>query len=63
MTRIHIANEKDTEKLGEKIGRQVKPGTVIALDGDEPRECDASRGGCRFELESGRHTVRRMTRA
>ena len=36
---------------------------LIALDGDEPRECDASRGGCRFELESGRHTVRRMTRA
>ena len=34
MTRIHIANEKDTEKLGEKIGRHVRPGTVIALIGD-----------------------------
>ena len=31
MTRIHIANEKDTEKLGEKIGQKVQPGTVIAL--------------------------------
>ena len=34
MTRIHIANEKDTEKLGEKIGQKVQPGTVIALIGD-----------------------------
>ena len=34
MTRIHIANEKDTEKLGEKIGQQVQPGTVIAYRGD-----------------------------
>ena len=34
MTRIHIANEKDTEKLGERIGKQVQPGTVIALIGD-----------------------------
>ena len=34
MTAIHIRNEKDTEKLGEKIGRTVKPGTVIALIGD-----------------------------
>ncbi len=34
MTRIHIANEKDTEILGEKIGQQVQPGTVIALIGD-----------------------------
>ena len=34
MKTIHIANEKDTEKLGEKIGQQVKPGTVIALIGD-----------------------------
>ena len=34
MTRIHIANERDTEKLGEKIGQKVQPGTVIALIGD-----------------------------
>ena len=34
MTRIHIANEKDTEKLGENIGQKVQPGTVIALIGD-----------------------------
>ena len=34
MTRIHIANEKDTEKLGDKIGQKVQPGTVIALIGD-----------------------------
>ena len=34
MTRIHIVNEKDTEKLGENIGQKVQPGTVIALIGD-----------------------------
>ena len=31
---LHIANEKETEKLGEEIGRAAKPGTVVALIGD-----------------------------
>ena len=31
---IHIANEKETEELGERIGRDADAGTVIALIGD-----------------------------
>ena len=31
---LHIANEKETEKLGEKIGQAAKPGMVVALIGD-----------------------------
>ena len=31
---LHIASEKETEKLGEAIGRAAAPGTVIALIGD-----------------------------
>jgi ATPase, YjeE family len=31
---LHIANEKETEKLGETIGRAAVPGMVIALIGD-----------------------------
>ena len=31
---LHIANEKETEKLGERIGQAAKPGMVIALIGD-----------------------------
>ena len=31
---LHIANEKETEKLGEAIGRTAAPGMVIALIGD-----------------------------
>ncbi|MGX8773487.1 MAG: tRNA (adenosine(37)-N6)-threonylcarbamoyltransferase complex ATPase subunit type 1 TsaE [Bacillota bacterium] len=31
---LHIANEKETEKLGEAIGRAAVPGMVIALIGD-----------------------------
>ena len=31
---LHIANEKETEKLGEAIGRAAIPGMVIALIGD-----------------------------
>ena len=31
---LHIANEKETEALGEKIGKTVAAGTVIALIGD-----------------------------
>ena len=31
---LHIASEKETEKLGEAIGRAAVPGMVIALIGD-----------------------------
>lgn len=31
---LHIASEKETEKLGEAMGRVAVPGTVIALIGD-----------------------------
>jgi len=31
---LHIENEKETEALGEKIGKTVAAGTVIALIGD-----------------------------
>ena len=31
---LHIASEKETEKLGEKIGRVAKSGMVVALIGD-----------------------------
>ena len=31
---LHIANERETEKLGEAIGRAATAGTVIALIGD-----------------------------
>ena len=31
---LHIASEKETEKLGEKIGQAAKPGMVVALIGD-----------------------------
>ena len=31
---LHIANETETEKLGEKIGQAAKPGMVVALIGD-----------------------------
>lgn len=31
---LRIANEKETEKIGEQIGRRATPGTVIALIGD-----------------------------
>ena len=31
---IHIANEKETEKIGEMIAGKATPGTVIALIGD-----------------------------
>ncbi len=31
---LHIASEKETEKLGEAMGRAAVPGTVIALIGD-----------------------------
>ena len=31
---LHIANEKETEALGERIGKTVAAGTVIALIGD-----------------------------
>ena len=31
---LHIASEKETEQIGEQIGRTAKPGTVIALIGD-----------------------------
>lgn len=31
---LHIASEKETEKLGEAMGRTAVPGTVIALIGD-----------------------------
>lgn len=31
---LHIANEKETEALGERIGRGAAPGMVIALIGD-----------------------------
>ena len=34
MNKIHIANEKETEQLGVKIGRAAKPGMVVALIGD-----------------------------
>jgi len=36
---------------------------LIALDGAAPCECDASSADCRFDLPSGRHSIRRMTRA
>ena len=32
--KLHIASEKETEKLGEAIGRAAVPGMVIALIGD-----------------------------
>ena len=31
---MHIANERETQKLGEKIGRAAVPGMVVALIGD-----------------------------
>lgn len=31
---LHIANETETEKLGEKIGQAAVPGMVVALIGD-----------------------------
>ena len=31
---LHISSEKETEKLGEAIGRAAVPGMVIALIGD-----------------------------
>ncbi|MBQ3321538.1 MAG: tRNA (adenosine(37)-N6)-threonylcarbamoyltransferase complex ATPase subunit type 1 TsaE [Firmicutes bacterium] len=31
---LHIANEKETQQLGEKIGQAAKPGMVVALIGD-----------------------------
>ena len=32
--RLHIASEKETERIGEAIGQAVEPGTVVALIGD-----------------------------
>ena len=32
--RLHIASEKETERIGEAIGRAAEPGTVVALIGD-----------------------------
>lgn len=34
MREVIIENEKETEEFGLKLGREVKAGTVIALDGD-----------------------------
>lgn len=31
---LHIASEKETEQIGEAIGRAAEPGTVVALIGD-----------------------------
>lgn len=31
---LHIASEKETERIGEAIGRAAEPGTVVALIGD-----------------------------
>ena len=31
---LHIASEKETERIGEAIGRASEPGTVVALIGD-----------------------------
>ena len=31
---VHIASEKETERIGEAIGRAAEPGTVVALIGD-----------------------------
>lgn len=31
---LHITNEKETERIGEAIGRAAKPGMIIALIGD-----------------------------
>ena len=31
---LHIASEKETERIGEAIGQAVEPGTVVALIGD-----------------------------
>lgn len=31
---LHIASEKETEQIGESIGRAAEPGTVVALIGD-----------------------------
>ena len=31
---LHIASEKETERIGEAIGQAAEPGTVVALIGD-----------------------------
>lgn len=31
---LHIASEKETERIGETIGQAAEPGTVVALIGD-----------------------------
>jgi tRNA threonylcarbamoyladenosine biosynthesis protein TsaE len=33
-THIHSTSEADTEALGERLGTELPPGTVIALEGD-----------------------------